>query len=362
VTQFIDVKNELNEATGKFLDGEWSLESAREWNGDTGGFLDLWAKAGDLGWFVASAPESSGGLGFGIFETIGIFEQAGYHLMPGPLLENVVLRNLVTPLSQRPISEAAMVSLAWSSGRVGETDADTVQLVDGRLSGSVEAVECGDLADEVLVIVDVSGLPVIAMVRRETNGVSTTLKFSPDVIARPVQVHFDNVLPEWVIDDAEKAGAFLEDLATLGMLTVSAELIGLSRRVLDMTVEYAKNRIQFDRPIGSFQAIQHILAEMLVDVSIASTMLTETARGMESSSSSVQSSVRSLKWFANTISKSVTEQSLQVHGGIGFADEYPLGTMLKRTLYLRRCWGGERFQAITLGENLLGLSDEHGRK
>lgn len=227
---------------------------------------ELWSTLCEqMGVAALAIPEESGGAGFTLAETYVVLEELGRALTPSPLLASVTAAAALTdsPLLEQ-IAAGTVATLAWS-GVTGPVDAPVgVSFKDGKLTGSALSVLYGDVAEILLVVAEHDGgvglfsVDPSAVTRTKVAGLDPTLSFA--------NVELDGVSAETITLDAASA---LATAHRAGTLATAALQVGCAERGLDMTVDYTKQREQFGRPIGSFQALKHRMADLLVRVQMS---------------------------------------------------------------------------------------------
>ncbi len=278
----------------------------------------LWKELGELGWPGVAVDEEHGGGGLGYVELAGLLEEAGYALLNGPLLSTVMC--------------AAAISEAGSDSQKEEW---LPRLASGEATGAL------GIAGEITP--DASSADVVVIADRGSD--SAGLLTGPgDSIP-----HLKTIDPtrRYGRPDTSVSGegmpGKIESSLDLAAVLVSAELVGICRRVLDMTVEYVKDRKQFGRPVGTFQAVQHRCAQML--------LLTEGARADTYFAAWAADADRERLPEAASLAKSaaskagieVTASAIQAHGGIGFTWEADVHWFYKRAQLDANMLGGSSF-------------------
>ncbi|HSS09443.1 MAG TPA: acyl-CoA dehydrogenase family protein [Acidimicrobiales bacterium] len=290
----------LKDGVRKLCDGRFPMEHVRGSPSSPGGVdRTAWRELAEAGVFSLRIPEADGGVGVGLADAVLVFEELGRALVPGPLLAT----HLAAPL----------LPGAASGERV-------VGLIDGRKD--VLVVEHLDALDDLLVLDD-DAIRVID---------PKTLDARP--IGRPLDpltpVHQVRVLPEGSrLGGPELVSTWTDEGATLA----AAFLLGIAEATTDMAVAYAKQRVQFDRPIGTFQAIKHLLADMLVRTEMA--RAATYAAGVTLDDPVVGEPRRAAagaKLMAGEAAIANGHTCIQVHGGMGFTWE------VDAHLYLKRAW------------------------
>jgi alkylation response protein AidB-like acyl-CoA dehydrogenase len=275
------------------------------WNGDDQTIRGLWQALGRVGVFGLLVPEQDGGLGGREPELVVVMEECGRFAVPGPVLEQVTI---------------GVPALVESRDHRGEA------ALDGRLVLAVREPGTGYVrwGSEADVILD----PTAGgwRVGDYGDGTGSTLK---RLVDRSVSLL--SVTQAGAEDDAEPPAA-----AALG---VAAELLGVAARLLAMSVEYAKVRQQFGRPIGSQQAIKHHLATTWVAIEHARPVLFHAARAAANQEAAASRDVSFARVMASQAADQACRAALQVHGATGYAWEHDLHLWLKRAWVLNLMWG-----------------------
>jgi alkylation response protein AidB-like acyl-CoA dehydrogenase len=289
----------LRDAARELLAARSSTERVRKViAGDDLYDVELWRDMAEQGWLALDLPEDDGGLGLGFVEVAVLAEEVGRHVSPAPYLSTVLAR-------------FALTETDWSE-----------RLAGGDLIG---AVAWGDG-----VVVDASIADVLVVVRNdavtahELAGRQPAAEAAMD-LTRPVS-RLPAVEGGQQVGGAELAAALLDRGAT----AYAAELLGAAQRMLEATVEYAKVRQQFGRPIGSFQAVKHRCADMLVDVEGMRSAVWYAAWAIDADVADRSLAASTAKAWASDAGMRVMNSALQVHGGIGFTWEHDLHLYLKR--------------------------------
>jgi alkylation response protein AidB-like acyl-CoA dehydrogenase len=303
--------------------------------------LRAWTAVRDAGWGQVLVAEEKGGLGLGLTELGPIFTAAGRHLLPGPLLEETV----VAPL----LGEGPGLALV-DSDALG-TPALTLganRAVRGRVSG----VRFGACASRFAIVVG----EAIWVVDAAATGVSVVEQATLDVTARSAIVTLDDVLPTaaCVIEEP----GIITGLRDSQRLMVACELTGIADYALAAAVAYSRQRKQFGRSIGSFQAVQHILAEMVRRSEGLSALCRESVAAATRTPSAAPTIARIAKAYAGRAARDVVEGSMQVHGGIAFTTEHELHRYYTHTLALEPLYGGPRALAREVGRTILRADED----
>ena len=285
-------------------------------------------------------PQSDGGLGLDETYLVPVLEEAGRAALPHPLTE--------TALVAAPLGVVGPM-VATDLGAVGPMVATDLGAV-----GPMVATDLGAVGPMVATDLGAAGAAVPSATFAEAfllvSGRGLRLYEAHEVDVEPVATvdasrHCGRVQPraggETVTEDPDAVAAAFDR----GVLGAAAELVGLSRAMLELTVDYAAQRHQFGKPIGSFQAVKHHLANARIQIEFASPAVTYAAYAVAHSRPEATRSVSQAKWLAGEAATVTGRAALQCHGAIGYTTEYDLHVYLKRSWALARSWGGADFHA-----------------
>jgi hypothetical protein len=299
-------------------------------------YRDLWREKRADGWRGADAVGAPGRP-----ELRERFLDAGRELVPLPLLDLAVAAPSIREYgaSGGPTSswyqETIVVVAAPVEAGAPDTDPFQLQLADGTVSGQVDLVPFGWLADWLLVPLSDRGTATIGAVRAGANSVARTRLASFDVCASPTTITLDAAPVDVVLAGRDAIG-WWEQIVNLGRLCVSAEIAGVLDALCAQSVAYAKQRTQFGATIGSFQAVQHLLVDIWLRAYTVDSV-TESAATCEINLAAARAATA--KAYAAEVALPVAEDALQVHGAIGYTRDRPLHQYLKRVLTLTARYG-----------------------
>ena len=290
----------------------------------------VWSAMAEQGWLGIEIPEDEGGLGLGLVEVAVLCEELGRRLVAAPFLPSVVALGALC----RPEARENAVTKEWREALSQGTAVGCVVVApDGRLSvtstGSEGEVRLHGQAPPTLyapsadVAVVVAGPGVYAV---DLGSVGQRDPLPAMDRTRELGVLTFDATPAVRVGNADAAALLLDRAATLA----SAEMLGAADRVLWMSVEYAKDRIQFGKPIGSFQAVKHMLADALVDVEGMRSTVYYAAWCAAADDRDRSLSASMAKAWCSDASRRVMGVGLQVHGGIGFTWEHDMHLYVKR--------------------------------
>jgi 3-oxochol-4-en-24-oyl-CoA dehydrogenase len=299
-------------------------------DGGEEGMPAFWPELCGLGWPGLHLPEDVGGSGFGFPELVVVVEELARAVAPGPFVPTVIASALIDAGASEEVRQSLLPGLADGSVIGAVALGGEVEVRDGKAYGSAGTVVSGGLAELFAVGVGDD----VAVVRRSDGGVGVEVPVNLDPARRSARVTLDGA-PAVVLPGAR---ALLNDFARL---VFAAEAVGLARECTESAASYAKLRVQFGRPIGTYQAVKHHCANMLVATEIATSVVWAAARaaavgGEEFSLASAMAAVLGL-----LAADEAAQLNIQVHGGIGFTWEHDAHLYLRRATALEAVLDGE---------------------
>ena len=336
----------LRDSARKFFAGECPIPEVRRlMETDTAFDAKLWAKLTEQGYTGIIFAEEFGGVGLGMVELMLLMEEAGRALLPGPFFSTVVmagsLLDAITTKDQKkkylaPICRGeARATVAFFEAE-GSWDLADVRLTgaDARLKGEKLFVPDAAVSDWILVVAR-NG---VFLVDSKATGIRIEPMHGMDLTRRIYSVQFDDT-------QAEKLGETTSLSRPRGIATVAlaAEMVGGMQRTLDITVEYAKTRKQFGKPIGSFQAVQHQCADMYLETESARSAVYYAAWALQQYAPDAAAAVSIAKLYASDASRTVGNRGIQVHGGMGFTWENDLHLYYRRAKVSEATFGDATF-------------------
>ena len=348
--EFSDDQQAIKRTAREFLEARYPLATVRSLAEDDRGFTDeQWAELVELGWSGVIVPEDRGGLGLGAVELIVIAEEMGYALAPSPWFSTTCAALLLEAAgtdSQRDrwlgalaAGEARGTLAVWDEHSGWAPDHSEVEpAADGTLSCVKIAVPDAASADFVIVS-GADGRHYLYEHDVSDPGVTLIVEEAIDPTRKLFRLELDGVSVE-PLEIAPEAVA--RAYATIVSI-LAAENVGVAQRAMEMAVAYAKDRNQFDRPIGSYQAVSHQCAQMLLEVEGARSLCYWAAWALDNEPETGPRAASAAKAYAGDAGFRVPASALQVHGGIGFTYEHDLHFFLKRGHANAHAFGDSRW-------------------
>jgi alkylation response protein AidB-like acyl-CoA dehydrogenase len=348
----------FRDTTRRFLESEVPLTSVRELFESTHGFeRDWWRKAAELGWTSLFAPEENGGgslSGNPTQDAVIVAEEMGRMVAPGPFLPvNVVIAALgsdgtdeqKSALLPGLLSGETVATWAFAEPR-GSWDTEGVSLTAEAnddvvvLRGAKAYVEAAGAADTFLVTArDGEGLTQV-LVPADTAGVTVTRGRSIDLVRRYGSITFDEarVPIQAVVGAVGGAAATVERQLEIALVLQCAESVGAADRVFEFTVEYAQDRFAFGRPIASFQALKHRIADMLQWLEFSKAIADGAATAIDRDDNAARL-VSVAKAYVGDRCLDIIDDCVQINGGIGMTWEHDIHLYSRRVAVNRAVYG-----------------------
>ena len=339
---FTDEQGQLRDAVRKFSAEHFAEEAIRRlMESDPPFDPKVWGRlGGELGVLGLSVPEADGGVGGTLVDQAVAVEELGAQLACGPLFGTVYLS--IPALVAAPKGavrdellgelvegrRTAALALADAAG-VFDPDAVTVTTDGETLSGIVTQVVDGGVADVLLVAARSGDGVGLFAVDTTSDGVERTALATLDLTRSEANVTFTDT-PARVVASPEETARVLDHALQVGAALLAVEQVGAAQHLLDLSVEYAKSRWQFGRPIGSFQAVKHRLANLLVDVEHARSAAYHAIWALTDGSDDPALSTSIAQAVCSAALTHVANDTIQVHGGIGFTWEHQAQLYYKR--------------------------------
>ncbi len=337
---------------------------------DADGFSrELWRSFAEMGFAGLLVPEKFGGSGLGCVEAGVVMEEIGRTLMPSPFLSTAVLA--ASALSRGgseaqqsqylpKISDGSLLAaLAVDEGakhRPLQTNMQAVRYGNGfKLSGDKAFVVDGHVADLLIVAARSGGTLgerdglTLFLVDPKAKGIATERTAMVDA-HNAARIVFDNVEvdADGVLGEVDQGGALLEGVLNIGRGAVASEMVGLSEEVFGRTVAYLKERKQFGKLIGEFQALQHRAAQLYIEIEITRAAVLKALQTLDANFDKAAGAVAVAKARAGSTATLAVQEGVQMHGGMGMTDQFDIGFFMKRARVCQELFGDSNFHADAL--------------
>jgi alkylation response protein AidB-like acyl-CoA dehydrogenase len=340
----------MQESLTRTLAEASSLDRVRKFAGDlTDKGADIWKAMTDFGLAGIVAPQEHGGLGLTLLDAALASEALGRAVAPVPFM-GVVLGPIALMRGGSPAQQAewlpklaageVMAVAAISEAIAGARDGAGVTAADGKLTGKALFVP-GGMAAGLLIVADRAG--ALHLVRGDAAGLTRALMPAIDETRRLAELTFDGVAAEPLGGGPE----LLSSLRDAGWVLVAADTLGAAEVMLEKAVAYAKERRQFGRVIGSFQAVKHMCAEMAAELEPCRSLVWYAAYAFDAVPAEASLTAAHAKALSSEVGRFVARTSTEVHGGMGITDLLGLHFWFKRIGVNRQLLGGpERVREI----------------
>src|SRR5450755_4410605 len=318
------------------------LRQLRDAKDATGFSRDLWRAFAEMGFSGLLVPEDFGGSGLGCVEAGVVMEEIGRTLLPSPFLGTAVL--------------AAFAVDEGTKHRPLMTRMQAVRSGNGfKLSGDKAFVVDGHTADLFIVAARTAGAAgerdglTLFLVDPRTKGIETERTAMVDA-HNAARILFDNVEvnTDGVLGEVDQGYRLLEGVLNIGRGAVASEMVGLSEEVFGRTVGYLKERKQFGKLIGEFQALQHRAAQLYIEIEITRAAVLKALQTLDADFENAGAAVAVAKARAGSTATLAVQEGVQMHGGMGMTDQFDIGFFMKRARVCQELFGDSNFHADQL--------------
>jgi alkylation response protein AidB-like acyl-CoA dehydrogenase len=345
------------------------LRGLRDSKDATGFSRDLWKAFADMGFSGLLVPENFGGSGLGCVEAGVVMEEIGRTLMPSPFLSTAVLAASALSRGGSEAQKAAhlpkiadgslLAALAVDEGakhRPLQINLQAVRSGNGfKLNGAKALVVDGHTADLLIVAGRTGGAAgersglTLFLVDPKAKGVAIERTVMVDA-HNAARIEFANVEvdADHVLGEVDQGGALLDGVLNIGRGAVASEMVGLSEEVFGRTVAYLKERKQFGKLIGEFQALQHRAAELYIDIEITRAAVLKALQTLDTDFEHAGAAVAVAKARAGTTATLAVQEGVQMHGGMGMTDQFDIGFFMKRARVCQELFGDSNYHADQL--------------
>jgi alkylation response protein AidB-like acyl-CoA dehydrogenase len=345
------------------------LRQLRDSKDATGFSRELWRAFAEMGFSGLLVAEDFGGSGLGCVEAGVVMEEIGRTLMPSPFLSTAVLAASALSRGGSAAQKAEhlpkiadgslLAALAVDEGakhRPLQTKMQAVRSGNGfKLNGAKAFVVDGHTADLLIVAARTAGGAgerdglTLFLVDRKSKGIETERTAMVDS-HNAARIVFDNVEvnADGVLGEIDQGGALLEGILNIGRSAVASEMVGVSEEVFGRTVGYLKERKQFGKLIGEFQALQHRAAHLYVEIEITRAAVLKALQTLDGDFNNAGAAVAVAKARAGSTATLAVQEGVQMHGGMGMTDQFDIGFFMKRARVCQELFGDSNFHADQL--------------
>jgi len=363
-----DEQQAIKSTAHDFLASRFKSARLREIAASDDGVDDAgWGEMAELGWTGLAVPEEWGGQGLGIVDLAVVFEEMGYALAPSPLFSSTIAGLALSLCGSDDQRERYLRPLAggekrgtpalWDAGspaRIGEFTMEARADGDGIVLDGEKTLVMDAAGADFFLVATSDGRR--HLVERGAEGVTVGAEAGIDPTRRFYSVRFDGVRVA-AADTLPGEEADYWPVFHRLCVALAAESTGIAQRTLEMAVEYAKDRQQFGRPIGAYQAVSHRCAQMLLETENARSAVYGAAWAADAEPESLPLAASMAKAYAGDAGWRVPDASIQVHGGIGFTWEHDLHFFLKRGRSNAAIFGDSKWHRERVADAVLARTD-----
>jgi alkylation response protein AidB-like acyl-CoA dehydrogenase len=327
---------------------------------------EIWQEMINLGWSGILIPEEFGGSDFGVAGICSIMQECGKTLTPSPLFATAVLgafaitqfgsqtqkEELLPKIVSGEITTALAIDESSHHNPAKTEFSATIKGNEYVLNGKKTFVVDGSSADILIVLARTSGNSgeetglTLFIVESDKDGIEK-IKLSMADSRNYANIIFNDVTvsSKEILGSPESGGETVESILDIGRIAMSAEMLGNAEAAFELTLDYLKQRKQFGVLIGTFQALQHRAAEMFCELELTKSSVLAAMQGADENSNELQRLASLAKTISGETLHLVSNEAIQMHGGIGVTDEYDVGFYLKRARVAEQIFGSSKFHS-----------------
>ena len=333
--------------------------AARQALADSGTAIDTahWQAFADMGWTALTLPEELGGLDLGMTAAASLAELWGYYLVREPLLESAVLAGSVVASAGSALGEQLAAGIIEGSVQASLPLAGSPTLTVGEdshgktVTGQLRFVPSGGSATHLLAEARLADRPCWVAIELSAPGIERHSYMGHDGrVGAHITVN-TSLADTAILSSGPAAVRARDNLLDVALLLAANEGVGLMQGALDLTVDYTKQREQFGQPLAGFQALQHRMSDMLIQTELARSLAQAACTAFDSGVSDAKRLILAAKAKVDAAARTVTQEAIQLHGGIATTNEYQVGHFFKRATLLES-WPLHRDTVI---EHLIAL-------
>jgi len=352
----------LQDSIQKFISTQYSISERNKFiTNDQGYDNSNWQQFADLGWLAMTFSEEFGGLGGSLVDSMIMLEEFGKGLVVEPFMSTVILFGAAVELAGSQEQKQAIIPAIIEGNLIGTfayaepvepTNLSAVQTKATaedsgfRLSGTKSLVFNAVSADKILLSARTSGGDFDAngislfIVDPSANGLTRTDYTTVDGL-RASEIYLEQVRVErdCLLGTTDTASKLILGLANRGILGLAAEAIGAMEALYKSTIEYTKQRQQFDHPLADFQVLKHRMTEMFVEYNLVKSLCMKATMLETQGTADAQRNIHALKYLVGKTGRFISQNAVQLHGGMGMTEDLPIAHYFKRLLVIDAQFG-----------------------
>jgi len=352
----------LQDSIQKFISTQYSISERNKFiTNDQGYDNSNWQQFADLGWLAMTFSEEFGGLGGSLVDSMIMLEEFGKGLVVEPFMSTVILFGAAVELAGSQEQKQAIIPAIIEGNLIGTfayaepvepTNLSAVQTKATaedsgfRLSGTKSLVFNAVSADKILLSARTSGGDFDAngislfIVDPSANGLTRTDYTTVDGL-RASEIYLEQVRVErdCLLGTTDTASKLIQGLANRGILGLAAEAIGAMEALYKSTIEYTKQRQQFDHPLADFQVLKHRMTEMFVEYNLVKSLCMKATMLETQGTADAQRNIHALKYLVGKTGRFISQNAVQLHGGMGMTEDLPIAHYFKRLLVIDAQFG-----------------------
>ena len=322
---------------------------------------NLWQQVVELGWTAVCVPETAGGVGMPLVAAVSIAEEVGKVAFPSPLISTycatAVLTACGTDAANKALGDIAIgtpttLAITNERGSWNTTDTD-ISITKNKLSGTAWFVQDAMKCDRFVVSATAEEGIGLYLVNATAAGLMIVPDGIIDLTRDQAHLIFDGVEAIELVGPDKGDAALTAAMPTI-LTLISADMVGAGEWLLQTTVEYAKTRVQFDRPLGFFQAVKHPLVNVMLDIDRAKSLVYNAACSIDCGEDAAEMNARMAKSQASDMGVFASSRAVQFHGGIGFTWECYVHIFFKRQMHNQVLFGDGKYQRTLLADMVIG--------
>ncbi|MFH1032164.1 MAG: acyl-CoA dehydrogenase family protein [Chloroflexota bacterium] len=366
--RFTELQEMLKTSAKDFLTSECPKTKVKELEESEKGYSpEMWKKMADLGWMGLIIPDKYGGGGCNFQDLMSLIEEMGRNILPAPFICNMVSTFPILEVGTEEQKKEFLPKIAKGesiftmthleeSGSFNISGITTKAVLKGDdyvINGTKLFVEMGHIADYLICVAKTSAKGIsLFIVDAKTPGIQCEV-MPTMAMDKLCEVRFKNVkVPKKnLLGELDKGWQIVETIMRKGAIAKCAESIGAMQACVDMTVAYSKERVQYERPIGAFQAVQHLIADIWTAMQTSRFLVYEAA-WMESEGMDSTKEVSMSKAYANEAYKFVTKWGVRLYGGIGTSREHDISLYYRRAKAADYAFGSTDFHRNIVADKI----------